>query len=143
VEPVTGQVTATLDLSVQAHDGQWVSLTPGLRQVTVDISGGNEETVAEAEPLDPGLYSRVRVRFTDVTAHVDSGLPGITGDVRVDLGDSTSVTAERPLQLDVKEGDSVQILVDLNSTQWLHAAVPALGTVAAVHLRNAVEVRVR
>lgn len=139
--PPVGEVTVTFELSLEAPDGSWVSLTEGPEQVTVDLSGTSEPTVA-SRSLDPGLYARYRLRVTEVTAEVTGGLPHI-GLVEVDFGDEEALVVERSLELELEADDEVEVLIDLNSAQWLQAAPPALPVVAAVHLRQALELRVR
>ena len=55
--------------------------------------------------------------------------------------DSAIVT--RPLNLRLEDGDRVQILVDLNSQDWLLNVDPALLLVPEEFFANAIEVRVR
>lgn len=136
-----GEVSATLEVSIQSPQGQWILLTDGLEEATVDLSGQTEATL-KTEQLEPGIYPRVRVRITDIQARVEAGLP-VLGTIGVDFGDASSISVEREIELDLADGDEVQVLVDLNSTQWLNAAAPALKVVAAAHLRNALEIRVR
>ena len=135
-----GDVFVTLEISIQSPDGEWIPLTDGLEEATVNISGTTEARLHE-EQLEPGVYPAVRVRFTEVRAQIESGLP-VSEEVRVDFGEEGSLTVEDPLELNVEAGDALEILVDMNTTQWLNAAGPALPVVAARHLRNAVEIRI-
>lgn len=141
-QPV-GDIRATLEVEIQGPDGQWISLTGGLQEATVDISGTVEADLG-TRSLDPGLYPRIRVRFTGMRAEVESGLP-VPGPatIDVDFGGAGSATAERELNLDLSEDQSVEILVDLNSTQWLMAADFARNIVAASKIREELDVRVR
>lgn len=136
-----GDVSATLEVSILSPQGEWLPLTDGLEEATVDISGRTEVEL-DREEMEIGLYPRVRVRFTDVQARVEAGLP-VLGNIGVDFGDASSITVEREVNLELGDGDEVQVVIDLNSTQWLNAAQPALQVVAAAHLRNALEVSVR
>lgn len=139
--PPVGDVTVSFELSIEGPDGTWVPLTDGVEEVTVDLSGATEPTVASTS-VDPGLYDRARLRVTELTGEVTGGLPH-QGEIEVDFGDEEALVIERPLNLELEADDEVEILIDLNSAQWLNAATPALPVVAAVHLRRALEIRVR
>lgn len=141
--PPVGDVTVSFELSVEGPDGTWIPLTDGVEEVTVDLSGTTEPTVASTA-VDPGLYDRARLRVTRVEADLRGGLPEVgEGPVVVDFGDEEALVVERTLDLELEADDEVQILIDLNSAQWLNAATPAIRIVAAVHFRQALDIRVR
>ena len=49
---------------------------------------------------------------------------------------------ERPLSLELSDGDRVQLLLDLNAQTWLFQVDPTVQTVAQDFFTNAIEVRV-
>lgn len=136
-----GDVTATLEVSVLSPQGEWIVLTDGLQEATVDIQGATLAELGRKE-LEPGSYDRIRVRFTDIQARVDAGLP-VLGEIGVDFGDASSISVEQELGLEVEDGEEIVAVVDLNSVQWLNAAQPAQKMVAAAHVRSALAVHVR
>ncbi len=48
-----------------------------------------------------------------------------------------------PLNLDIGEGESVFLLIDLNATTWLQGVDPVLGVIMEEVFANAVSVGVR
>ena len=52
------------------------------------------------------------------------GVPGV-GDIEVRLQD-LSVTVTRALELEILPSTSVELVVDLNASAWLHAVDPVL-----------------
>jgi hypothetical protein len=84
--------------------------------------------------------------FTDIRAEVASGLiingVPVVSEVRVELKD-TALTVNRPLNLNIGDGDSVFLLMDLNTNTWLQAVDPVLGVIAEEAFGDAVSVGVR
>ena len=66
----------------------------------------------------------------------------VVGEVRVELGD-VALVVTRPLNLDVGDGESVFLLIDLNANTWLQAVDPVLGVINEEVFANAVAVAVR
>ncbi len=144
--PVEGQVKATLRVFLEGADGERIALLDENEQAEVDIQGASEVTLGRSE-LDVGVYPRIRVVFTDIEADVRSGLE-IAGQVlkgRITVGgeDLDSLAVEIDRQVEIREDDVAELLIDLNSTAWLNAANPALKTVATAKFREAVNVQVR
>jgi len=66
----------------------------------------------------------------------------VVGEVRVELED-VALVVTRPLSLDVGDGESVFLLIDLNANTWLQAVNPVLGGINEEVFANAVAVAVR
>ncbi|GEM_PF-6265689 len=66
----------------------------------------------------------------------------VVGEVRVELED-VALVVTRPLNLDVGDGESVFLLIDLNANTWLQAVDPVLGVINEEVFANAVAVAVR
>ena len=66
----------------------------------------------------------------------------VVGEVRVELED-VGLVVTRPLNLDVGDGESVFLLIDLNANTWLQAVDPVLGVINEEVFANAVAVAVR
>ena len=79
-------------------------------------------------------------------SEVDRGLVvdgrDVTGEIRVELEDGP-VTVERSLPLDLGEGQSVELLLDLNTQSWLRAVDPDLHRVDYRVFAEAIAVRIR
>ena len=66
----------------------------------------------------------------------------VVGEVRVELED-VALVVTRPLNLEVGDGESVFLLIDLNANTWLQAVDPVLGVINEEVFANAVAVAVR
>lgn len=145
-DSVKGTVAVRIQVFIRAADGTWSELTPAEREASVDAEGTLEVEVGR-RPLDVGPYDRLRMVFRRVEADVTGGLiiDGIpvVGRISVNFGGSDTVEVERAIAVFMGEGETVELVVDLNSSAWLRAANPATRIVAAAHFRDAVEVRVR
>lgn len=129
-----GTVTFVASLALVTEDGGVVPLTQAAHTVRVRI-GERESIVRDLVPAV--RYARVRVVFTDVTAEIASGLPGVSGTVRVAMPGG-SVVVDRPVPL-TDPGRPETLLVDLNASAWLVAAVG--GVVPAATFEGAVRIR--
>jgi hypothetical protein len=142
-----GQLIARLQVYLRSEeDGQWLELTDGIRDLTLDLSGGAERRVA-VRFVSTGRYSRLRVVFHDVEAFVTGGLivGGLpfTGTVTVDFGAEGTLDVEREVLLEIERDDAVDLLLNLNADAWLPTLSLVTRTVAAVELESALGVRVR
>ena len=98
-------------------------------RVRVDLRGENEmDVVSEIVPAT--RYTGLRIVFTDIEVEVNGlvvdGVP--VPEVRVELED-LSLLVERPIDLDVRRGSNVELVVDLNTPTWLQAVDPLTGMV--------------
>lgn len=142
VNPITGDLSLTLEVILVDEEGESVQLTPGFEDVEMDLAAGTRADVAVAE-ISPGEYETVVVRFTRVEAD-NVSLPGgasFPSHIVVDLSDGT-LEVERPVSLSLGDDDRVRLVVDLRSGIWILAADPSDGRVARGVLRNAVRVEV-
>jgi hypothetical protein len=140
-----GQLEADFLLFLEAADGSSVPLSDEPIEVRVDLRGRQEADAASAT-VPAARYEALRIVFTDIKVEVEAGLiidgTPILGEVRVELRDG-ALTVERPLQLDIQDGDRVDLLIDLNAATWLQAVDPDLRTVAEGVAETAIEVVVR
>lgn len=141
----SGRVVVTLQAFLEGLDGRLVPLTDGDALVDVDLEGLTEAT-AGLEALEVGSYPRIKIVFSQIRANVVSGLivnnVPVVGDIDVTLTGSTLVV-ERDISLDIAEGRSMEILLDLNSATWLNGVNPELKTVSETVFERALQVRVR
>lgn len=145
VGALEGDLVVTATLSLERADGGVVVLTPAsLVTVTLDLQGLDEPRVV-AEPVPAVSYQAVTVRFTHVTADVTGGLQidGVpfVGTVEVDTGGSLDVT--EALAFVVEDGQTAELLVDLNADVWIPLLDVLTGTVTAEDFAAAVVVRER
>lgn len=142
VDPITGDLSLTLEVVLVDEEGGSVQLTPGFEDVEMDLAAGTRADVAVAE-ISPGEYETAVVRFTRVEAN-NVSLPGsasFPSQIVVDLSDGT-LEVERPVSLSLGDDDRVRLVVDLRSGIWIVAADPSNGRVARGALRNVVRVEV-
>ena len=141
-----GDLDVTAALFLRSDGGELVPLTAaGPVSSTLDLAGSLEPRVALAS-VPAGTYDALTVRFTDVTADVTGGLEinglPIMGLVEVDIG-GASLDVTKPLALVIDDGESVQLLVDLNADLWVPLLDLVTHLVAAGDFAAAVTVGLR
>jgi hypothetical protein len=142
-----GLLAAQMQVYLQNDaSGQWIELTEGVRDLTLNLRGDDERRVA-VKFVDSGRYTRLRVVFRRVEATVLGGLViggvPLTGQITVDLGAQGSLTVEREMLLEVDDDESVDVVMDLNVDVWLPTASVLTRTVAGAALAGALSVQVR
>jgi hypothetical protein len=141
-----GQVEADFFIYLVSANGDPVSLSKDPIQIRLDVQGQQEADAVDRQTVPATLYTGVRMVFTNIKVEVDpgwiiNGVP-VDGEVRVELKD-TALTVNRPVNLDIGEGDSVFLLMDLNANTWLQAVDPVLRVIAEEAFGDAVSVGVR
>jgi len=137
-------------LQPTAAYGQTAEGTDIVNTATVSFSDANTNTcstvdgvatvtVGHAAGIDVVAATDIRVEVAD--GLIINGVP-VVGEVRVELTD-TALTVTRPLDLDIRDGDSVFLLMDLNANTWLQAVDPVLKVIAEEVFGDAVSVGVR
>ncbi len=141
-----GEVRAAFFLYLETAAGSSVSLSEDEIRVRLDIQGRQEIDAVDRMPVTATQYTRMRIVFTDIRVEVADGLiingEPVVGEVRVELKDTT-LTVTRPLNLDVGDGESVFLLIDLNANAWLQAVDPVLKVIEEDVFGNAVSVGVQ
>ena len=132
-------------INLVAASGDEVSMSEDQIRIRVDVQGRQELDVA-VQAVPATLYTQIRIIFTDIRVEVASGLiidgVPVVGEVEVELKD-VALVVTRPLNLDIGDGESVFLLIDLNANTWLQAVDPVLGVIMKEVFANAVSVRVR
>jgi len=140
-----GELEAEFSLTLIEEGGRTVPLTAQPIQIEVDVRGSREVDVVRRTVPAVG-YEALRIDFTDIEVEIESGLVidgvPVVGDIEVELEGET-LTITRPIQLDLGEGDVVELLVDLNAQSWLRATDPNLRRVARAIVRDAITIRIR
>ncbi|MDH3270205.1 MAG: hypothetical protein OEN56_02660 [Gemmatimonadota bacterium] len=139
-----GEVEAEFSLFLVAGDGDLVPLTNGDIRVRVDLEGVEEPQIA-SRSVTATTYTGLRMVFTEIEAEVDAGLiiggEPVTGPIDVEIDIVLPVT--KPLDLEIGDGERVEILIDLNAERWLLAVDPVTKTVDAQVFAELVSVVVR
>ena len=108
--------------------------------------GGEQEADAARAVVPARRYTDLRIIFLDIEVEVERGLVvdgrEVTGPVDVELEDGR-LTVEKPVRIDIADGQSVELLVDLNTRSWLRAVDPDIRRVAQTIFAEAITVRVR
>jgi len=141
-----GDVEVRLRVFLGGGTGFPVSISSGDRTITVPIGGDTPVSLGRPS-LVPGVYQGVRVVFTEASATVTSGLgagvPTGSQTVTVAFGanGSNPIGPERSLFL--RDGDELQVTVDLRAPEWIGAAVSGGGplVVPAAVFEGAVRVQ--
>jgi len=143
-----GDIEVRLRVILGGGTGFPISLSGGDRTITVPIGGDTPVSLGRPS-LVPGVYQGVRVIFTGVSATVTSGLgagaPTGSQTVTVAFGatGSSPIGPERSLVL--RDGDELQVTVDLRAPEWIGSAVSGGGNlvVPAAVFEEAVRVQAR
>ena len=141
-----GEVRADFFLFLETADGSSIPLSEDQIQIRLDVQGRQEVDAVDHMIVPTGQYSQLRIVFTDIRVEVEGGLiingVPVVGEVRVELKD-VSLTVTRQLNLNIEEGESVFLLMDLNANTWLQAVDPLLRVIMEEVFANAVSVEVR
>lgn len=141
---VEGEVEVEFLAILVTASGATVELGRDPARVKVDLRGRNELDAVDRQIIPATLYTELRLVFTDIDAEVQGlvidGTP--VPEVRVELED-VSLLVSRPVDLDVGPGDSVELVVDLNTPAWLSAVDPLTGTVNQAVFQELLDVVVR
>lgn len=121
-EPIEGTLTVRIQVYVLRSPLRWVEVTDGVQEVEMPLAGAVPVTLAQ-KSIPAGPYVSVRTVFRRVEADVERGLEvdgvAVTGPVPVDLGPQDRLVVERPVALDVTEGLTSSLAVDLHTMRWL------------------------
>jgi len=140
---VEGEVDARFHVFMITEGGASLQLGDEEIRVRVDLRGRNEvDAVRELVPAR--RYTEFRLVFREIKAEVQGlvidGVP--VPEVRVELEDLSLLVA-RPIDLDVTDGERVELVVDLNTAAWLGAVNPLTGGVDQTVFQDLVNVVVR
>jgi hypothetical protein len=141
-----GEVKVDFFIYLETATGGSTSLSENEIRIRLDVQGRQEVDAVESMVVPATQYSQMRIVFTDIRVDVSDGLiingVPVIGEVRVELKD-TIFTVTRPVNLDIGEGESVFLLLDLNANTWLQAVDPVLKVIAEDVFGDAVSVSVR
>lgn len=142
---IEGQIQARFLLFLDPLEGPSIQLTDAEFEVALDVRG-QQEAVVVRRAIPSGRYAALRVVFSEIEVRVDAGLVveghPITGRVSVGPG-IEGLTVIRSVVLDLEDGDSRELLVDLNTPAWLGAVDPDRLEVTGEAFASAIAVRVR
>jgi hypothetical protein len=139
IDPLLGTIDVAFSAYLRADDGTGFQLGSDQLFGKVAIDGSDEQLLKiQVTPED--RYTEISFYFTQVSADVVSGLP-VVGEVSVDL--ASTLTFSRPIDLDLSEGEQVELVIDLNAPAWLATADPITQTVQAAVFAALVEVSLR
>jgi len=140
-----GEVEVEMELYLVSEAGDPIRLGFDEIRVRVDL-GGETEADAVRWNVPATRYIELLVIFTEIEAEVDAGLiingEEVTGAIDVDLEDVT-LPVSRAIDLDIADGASVEVVLDLNAPAWLQAVDPATGLVDESVFAALVDVAVR
>ena len=130
-EEAEGEIEIDLQVYLVSELGSAIRLGGEELRVNVDLQGAMMDE-AVRERIAATRYSALRVVFTKIQAQVERGLVingvPVVGEVHVQLED-ISLEVLRPIDLEVFEGQSVELVIDLNAPAWLAAVDPVTHTV--------------
>jgi len=143
-EEPEGEVEIDMQLFLVDDLGHQTQLGGDELRVKVDLQGVIPEEAARRF-VAAVHYSELRVIFTKIQAEVEAGLVingiPILGEVHVEL-ENVHLEVVRPIDVDLQEGEAVELVLDLNAPAWLAAVDPLTQTVDATVFASLVGVAV-
>ncbi len=140
-----GEVQADFFLFLETATGGSTPLSEDQIRIRLDVEGVQKVDAVDRMIVPADQYTQMRIVFTDIRVDVEEGLiingEPVLGEVRVELKD-TALTVTRQLNLNIGEGESVFLLMDLNANTWLQAVDPVLRVIAEEVFANAVSLGV-
>jgi hypothetical protein len=125
-----GRVELEFEIFLVLESGGTLRLGDDEFRVSVDLRGRTEVKAVEGQLVPATRYTGLQVVFKEIRAEVEGlvvgGVP--IREVRVEI-DDTALLVTRSLELMVVEGQTVELLADLNSLAWLAAVDPLTATV--------------
>ena len=141
-----GELQLEFLLFLEGADGSEVSLSDDELEVQADLEGTLEVDAVDAVIVPAKRYTGLKIVFLEIKAEVSAGLvingQPVLGEIRVELEDP-SLTVSKPINLDIRDGDMVEMLVDMNAAAWLQAVDPNLLVVAQQIFENSISVVIR
>jgi len=127
-----GEVEIDFQIFLVTPSGRALRVGEEELRARVDLQGVTLDESVSNWPIQALRYTELRVVFTKIQAEVEGGLVinglPVVGEVRVQLED-ISLEVTRSVDLDVQEGQTVELVLDLNAPAWLTAVDPVTSTV--------------
>ena len=142
-EEAEGELQVEFQAFLVSESGGSVQLGDEL-QVQVDLRGRTEADDIVAQKVPALRYTELRLVFTKIHAEVEGLVIDTVQVTEVDVElEGLSLEVPVPLDLDVRDGDVVDLVVDLNSLAWLAAVDPLTGAVDETVFADLVRVVIR
>jgi hypothetical protein len=131
-EEAEGEVEIDFQLYLVGESGGERRLGEEELRAKVDVQGVTLDESVSGWPISAERYTELRIVFTKIQAEIEGGLVvdgvPIAGEVHVELED-VSLEVVRAIDLDVHDGEMVELILDLNAPAWLTAVDPLTRTV--------------
>jgi hypothetical protein len=143
---IEGSLDVRARVFVWSEAGEWVELTRGSSEQTVEASGEDGFKLLARSEVEAGSYSRVRVEFERVSGELSGslflGLGGGSASLALETGGDGKVVVEREVRFEADAGATTHLDVDLNAPAWVEGSGEA-GVVAESAFASAVEIAAR
>ncbi len=142
-----GTLTAQVRSFIRRErSNDWIEITDGPQEVVLALEGEEQRIVAQGT-VPAGRYVGARTIFGRIEAEVIRGLrvdgEPIVGKIPVLLGPAGRIDVVEPsLFLDIAEGGSVSLAIEMNSRIWLRLTDRPERNVGEGDFRGAVRIRV-
>jgi hypothetical protein len=136
-----GEIEVEFMLYLVSETGSILQLGDGELEIEIELRGDPEFDAIDRQRIPAGGYPELRIVFTEIHAEVRGlivdGQLIPTVDVEID---DVSLLVTRAVNLDVRDGEFVRLVVDLNALTWIEAVDPVTLTVDEAVFAGLVEV---
>lgn len=139
-----GEIRIEVRALIEDSDGFLTNITDDPQFIVIDLGEPTEPIELGRRTLAPAEYTRVRLLFTQIEAHLTSAPPGFDlpsdGIVRVQMGEGDRVAVTRAAGTVLNEDDVHEVSFDLAPGVWLNGAID--GVVPTLVFSSALSARI-
>ncbi len=127
-----GEVEIDFEVFLVTESGGQVRLGEDVLSANVDLQGVSLDEAVVDQQISAVRYVELRIVFEKIDVEIEGGLVidgvPILGEVRVELEDLSLLVA-RAIDIDIQDGQTIALVLDLNAPAWLTAVDPITRTV--------------
>lgn len=137
-----GEIEVEFRLYLERDDGASYPLSDDDLELQLDLEGDIEIDAVRTR-IPTGTYRHLRIVFLEIEVQVDAGVvidgTVVQGPIDIEL-EAPGLDVLRSIDVTVRDGDVVELLLDLNAAVWLRAVDPTTHTVSPAAFAEAFSV---
>lgn len=137
-----GEIELEFRLYLERDDGASYPLSDQDLEIELDLEGDIEIDAVRTR-IPTGTYRHLRIVFLEIEVEVDAGVVidgvPVSGPIDIEL-EAPGLDVRRAIDVTVRDGDVVELLLDLNAAVWLRAVDPTTLTVSPAAFAEAFSV---